>query len=81
MSPDRLGVIEMSKISIDKYVTELDNGMIVYRAVAGKKKYDMPEDFKDMYDDKHLAIQEVTCSRAEMFGVNGDRYYIPLLTE
>ena len=67
-------------ISIDRYDTVLENGRITYYAIAGKKKYPMPEAFKDMYDDSHLAIREAHNDRPEMYGIPTTDYYIPLFT-
>lgn len=69
----------MQPIKIDRYATEIEQGMIVYYAIAGKKKYRMPEYYKDMYDDKHLAIQQVKMNMPELFGVE-KTHYIPLLS-
>lgn len=69
----------MQPIKIDRYATEIEQGMIVYYAIAGKKKYRMPEYYKDMYDDKHLAIQQVKMNMPELFGVERT-HYIPLLS-
>ena len=67
-------------IRIDRYETVLENGRITYYAIAGKKKYPMPEAFKDMYDDSHLAIREAHNDRPEMYGIPTTDYYIPLFT-
>ena len=70
----------MDRIRIDRYDTVLENGRITYYAIAGKKKYPMPEAFKDMYNDSHLAIREAHNDRPEMFGIDTTDYYIPLYT-
>ena len=69
----------MRPIKIDRYESVLVGGLIKYYAVAGKKKYPMPEYYKDMYDDRHLAIQEVKMDMPELFGVE-KTHYIPLLS-
>ena len=66
-------------IKIDKYQTEIENGRIVYYAIAGKKKYPMPDAFKEMYNDKYLAIEERTITRPELFDTTAT-HYIPLRT-
>lgn len=49
-------------------------------AVAGKKRIPMPSAFKDMYDDDHLEIEEVTCTMPELFELEDSKYYIPKRT-
>lgn len=67
-------------IEIKKYVTELENEHIVYFAIGKNgKKYPMPDAFKAMYDNEHLAIKEVSVERPELFDQSGP-YYIPLRT-
>lgn len=66
-------------ISIDKYEAVIEDGHIVYYAIAGKKKYRMPDAYKEMYDDKHLMIQERTLERPELFDCPAT-HYIPILT-
>lgn len=49
-------------------------------AVIGKKKIPMPSAFRDMFDDKHLAIEKVHSERPEVLDVPDKDYYIPLRT-
>ena len=70
---------ESKIIKIDRYETVLENGVIKYYAVAGKKRYEMPEAYKEMYNDNYLAIAERTLERPELFGVPAT-HYIPLRT-
>jgi hypothetical protein len=70
---------ESKIIKIDRYETVLENGVIKYYAVAGKKRYEMPEAYKEMYNDRYLAIAERTLERPELFGVPAT-HYIPLRT-
>lgn len=51
-----------------------------YFAIVGKKKYPMPTAFRDMYDDNHLDIEEVTVTMPELFDIETDTYYIPKRT-
>lgn len=67
-------------IRIDKYTTELVDGAIRYFAVKGKTRYLMPDAYKDMYDDRHLAIVKRTLERPELFDCEAE-HYIPLFTE
>lgn len=66
-------------IKIDRYEPEIEKGAIVYYAIAGKKKYKMPDAYKDMYNENYLAITERTLDMPELFDVEG-RHYIPLFT-
>lgn len=66
-------------IKIDKYQTEIENGRIVYYAIAGKKKYKMPDCYSKMYTDEYLAIDERTMSQPELFDAPATHYY-PLHT-
>lgn len=67
-------------IEIDKYQSEIDNGQIVIYAVKGKTKYLMPDAYKDMYDNYHLAIEERTMSQPELFDIKAPKHYIPIYT-
>lgn len=51
-----------------------------YFAIIGKKRYPMPSAFKDMYDDEHLDIVEVTTKMPELFDVAEPTFYIPRRT-
>ena len=74
-------VLEVKEaIIIDKYECELENGQVVYYAVKGKTTYRMPEDYKAMYDDQHLAIRERYMVRPELFDTT-EKHYIPLRTD
>ena len=74
-------VLEVKEaIIIDKYECELENGQVVYYAVKGKTKYRMPEAYKAMYDDQHLAIRERYMVRPELFDTT-EKHYIPLRTD
>lgn len=66
-------------IKIDKYEAEIERMNIVYYAIAGKKKYRMPDCYKDMYNDDYLAIEERTMERPELFDTVAT-HYIPLRT-
>ena len=66
-------------IRIDKYVTEIEQGHIVYYAVKGKQKYRMPDCYKSMYNDNYLAIEERTLTQPELFDAP-QTHYIPLMT-
>lgn len=69
-------------IKIDRYDVEIDphdgRRTIVY-AIAGKKKFRMPDAFREMYTNEYLAIQEQTPERPELFEETGP-YYIPRRT-
>lgn len=66
-------------IKIDKYQSEIENGKIVYYALAGKKKYKMPDCYKMMYNDNYLAIEERTMAQPELYDAPAT-HYIPLFT-
>lgn len=66
-------------IKIDRYETVLENGQIVYYAIAGKKRFEMPEAYKEMYNENYLAIMERTLERPELFNTTAT-HYIPLRT-
>lgn len=51
-----------------------------YFAIAGKKRIQMPEAFKDMYTDDYLEIELVHSERPEVHGIETDDYYIPKRT-
>lgn len=74
----------MSKevIRIDRYNAEIEHGKIVYYALQGKKKYSMPDCYKEMYDDQHLAIMEKTVSMPDLLGLPADQatHYMPIST-
>jgi len=69
-------------IKIEKYTVEIDpqdsRKTIVY-AIAGKKKYRMPDAYREMYTDEYLAIQEQELQRPELFDELGP-HYIPRRT-
>ena len=66
-------------IKIERYEPVIEAGKIVYYAIAGKKRYPMPDAYKDMYNDDYLAITERTLTIPELFEVEGT-HYIPLYT-
>lgn len=66
-------------IKIDKYEPVIENGNIVVYAVKGKDKYLMPECYKEMYNDKYLAIRKVHRELPELYETTPD-HYIPLRT-
>lgn len=51
-----------------------------YYAIAGKKRYPMPAEFKDMYTEEYLDIEQVHNERPEVFGIESEDYYIPRRT-
>lgn len=69
-------------IKIEKYAVEIDpmnpTKTIMY-AIAGKKKYRMPDAFREMCTDDYLAIQEQHPEQPELFNESGP-YYIPRRT-
>ena len=67
-------------IKIDRYDARVINGKVHYFAIIGKKEIEMPEYYKDMYDNKHLAIRKKTMVFPEMFETT-EEHYIPLNTE
>lgn len=72
--------LNMDCIKIDKYESVLESGRISYYAVAGKKKYPMPDCYKDMYTDDYLAIKETEVSMPELYDLKEGKHYIPLRT-
>ena len=69
----------IAMIKIDRYDARIVNGTISYFAIAGEKEYPMPECYKEMYDEDHLAIEEVKLERPELFDAPA-QHYIPLRT-
>ena len=68
-------------MKIDKYDAVVGkNGKIQYFAVQGKNRYPMPDCYKDMYDDQHLAIKEVEREIPSLFDGAPAKHYIPLRT-
>ena len=69
-------------MKIDKYEATVDTkGIVHYFAVKGKSKYEMPEGYKEMYNDKYLAIEERTLTMPELYGDKMPAtHYIPLYT-
>ena len=63
---------EAEEIHIDKYI---QRGTHFY-AVIGKKQIQMPDDYKEMYDDDHLVIKQRTTSG--IFTTTPITEYIPL---
>lgn len=71
---------EMHKvIPIDRYETKLIKGKAVTCAIAGKKSYEMPACYAEMYDDKHLAIAPKTMEMPEVYDAP-KTHYVPLFT-
>lgn len=70
----------MKPIKIDRYEIRLIKGIPQTFAIAGKHEYPMPSAFASMYDDSHLAIEQVSNPRPEMFDIKEDAYYVPLRT-
>ena len=66
-------------IKIERYEPVIEHGAIVIYAIAGKKKYKIPDAYKDMCTDDYLAITERTLTIPELFEVEGT-HYIPLYT-
>lgn len=69
-------------MKIDSYEITYNKklGKVEFFAVAGKKKYQMPEAFKDMYTDDYLEIEQVHSERPEVHGIETNDYYIPKRT-
>lgn len=67
-------------IPIDRYEAVIESGQIRYYAISGKKRYPMPDAYKGMYDDDHLAITMRTLERPELFDTPAE-HYIPLMTK
>lgn len=68
-------------MKIDRYESVIEDGEIHYYAVSGKKRYPMPDCYKDMYNDDYLAIEQRTMERPELFGENTEAtHYIPVRT-
>lgn len=51
-----------------------------YFAIIGKKSIPMPTAFRDMYDDDHLAIEQVHNPMPELYDIETTDYYIPKRT-
>lgn len=67
-------------IKIDKYISEIEGGKIVFYAVAGKKRYKMNSAYSDMFNSEYMAIQERTLTRPELFESTDEKEWIPLRT-
>lgn len=67
------------QIPIEKYEAVIENGSIVYYAISGKKRYPMPDCYKEMYNDNYLMIEERVIERPELFDTTRT-HYIPLRT-
>lgn len=76
-------LIRMSEIiKIEKYSVEIDQtnpARTIMFAIAGKKKFRIPDAFREMCNDSHLAIQEQTLERPELFDEHG-AFFIPRRT-
>lgn len=66
-------------IEIERYEAVIEDNKIVYYAISGKKKYRMPDAYKEMYNDDYLAIEERTLERPELFDTTAT-HYIPIRT-
>ena len=66
-------------IPIERYEPVIEAGAIVIYAIAGKKRYKIPDAYKDMCNDNYLAITERTLALPELYDVSGS-HYIPLYT-
>lgn len=69
-------------IPIERYTVEIDpsdSRRTICYAVSGKKKYPMPDAYREMYTDDYLAIQEQTLERPELYDLAGP-HYIPRRT-
>lgn len=64
-------------IFIDKYEPVIQGGKIVYYAVAGDTRYEMPDCYKSMYNNNYLAIEEREMERPELYGAP-KKHYMPL---
>lgn len=66
-------------IEIERYEAVIEKDHIVYYAVAGKKRYKMPDCYRNMYNERYLAIEERTMEQPELFDAPAT-HYIPLFT-
>ena len=67
-------------IPITKYQSEIENNSIVIYAITkNKQKIRMPSCYQEMYDNDHLAIEEVTRAYPEIDNTEAT-HYIPLYT-
>lgn len=71
-----------SVIHIEGYKPEIEHGKIVYYAIKGKDRYPMPDCYKDMYDNDHLAIIKKHVEMPDLFGLSSKEsdHYMPLST-
>lgn len=71
-------------IELDRYETRYDTklGKALYFAIDKKgNEYEMPEAFKEMYNDDYLQIRKTSCERPEVFNLpEGSDYWIPIRT-
>lgn len=70
----------MKYTKIDGYEMKVIDGKIHYYAVIGKQRIEMPEYYKDMYDNNHLAIVKRKMDYPEVFDITEEEHYIPLDT-
>lgn len=66
-------------IKIDRYETKLIKGKAITCAIAGKKSYEMPSCYAEMYDNNHLAIAPKTMEMPEVYDAP-KTHYVPLFT-
>ena len=71
----------MKYTKIDGYEMKVIDSKIHYYACIGKERIEMPEYYKDMYDNKHLAITKRVLTYPEVFDIAEEEHYIPLSTE
>ncbi len=70
------------RIKIEKYAVEIDpknpTKTVVY-AIAGKRRYQMPDAYREMYTDEYLEIESRTLERPELYDAP-DTHWIPRRT-
>lgn len=64
-------------IEIDRYDAVIENGVIRYYALKGKKRYPMPDCYKEMYTEDYLAIEEKDMEMPELYATTS-KHYIPM---
>ncbi len=68
-------------IKLKKYDMALEDGKVTYYAIPLKgERIRMPEAFKGMYDEDHLAIKKRIFLRPELYDLDSEEAYIPLRT-
>lgn len=71
----------MKYIKIDGYEAKVEGEQIRYYAIKGKDRIEMPSYYRNMYDNKHLAIVKRTMDFPELYELTEKEHYIPLSTE